>query len=81
MHRGVHLPAEHPAVLLVGDLVERPLEGVNPHLVQRADRLGEQRHGLARTFRREVIVEHELPDEGGADAEDRVGELADVDRQ
>src|SRR5881398_2179052 len=69
-------PNIQPSSLLAISL--KVLEGVNPHLVQGADRLSEQRHGLARTLRREVVVEHELPDEGGADAEDRVGELADV---
>src|SRR5206468_7831241 len=74
MHRGIDLPAEHPAVLLVRDLVEGPLEAVDLHLIENADRAGEQLESLARTLWREILVEHHL-----AHAEDRVRELAGIE--
>src|SRR5438876_586708 len=71
VHARVDLPPEHPAVLLVGDLGEGPLETVHLHLVEGAERLLEELEGLTRALHREIVVEDHL-----ADAEDRVRELA-----
>ena len=70
MERRVHLAPEHPAVLLVRDLVERPLEDVELHLIEAADGLLEQLERLRESLGREVLIEEHL-----IGAEDRVREL------
>jgi hypothetical protein len=72
----VHLAAERPAVLGVGDLVEGPLERMQLHLLERAHRLAEERHRFGEPLRREVVVVHEF-----ARAEDGVRELAAGERE